>query len=74
MNEGGGVIGGLITLILYIVAKITLSDLASIATICSGSVVILVNLPKVIDVYSKYIKPLFIKLKQKLSKLLKRKK
>ena len=56
MNDGSGIGGGLITLFLYIVSKITLSDLASAATIISACTVIIVNMPKVVEVLRKYFK------------------
>ena len=61
MNEGGGYVGGLITLTLYIISKITVSDLASMATILSGCIVVFVNLPKAVVVFNKHIKPVFKK-------------
>lgn len=50
-------IGGIsITVILWIISKITLSDVATIATILSASTVILVNIPKLIPIYKKIFK------------------
>lgn len=52
-----GSIGGIsITVILWIISKITLSDVATVATILSASTVILVNIPKLIPIYKKIFK------------------
>lgn len=59
--------GFVCTILLFVFSKITsgymlfsyikISDVASAATILSGTVVVLVNLPKVINVYHQYLKP-----------------
>lgn len=61
--------GFLFTSLLYVFSKISagymlfayikISDVASMATIVSGMVVVIVNVPKVINVYDKYIKTLW---------------
>jgi hypothetical protein len=53
----GSLRGFLCTILLYIFARITVSNVASIAMILSGCTVFLVNLPKMIAVYQTFIRP-----------------
>lgn len=72
-NNFNSVIGFAVTGLLYIFSKIAfvferilfinidLGKLASAATILSGMTVVLINVPKIVRVYSAYVKPIFKK-------------
>jgi hypothetical protein len=49
--------GFLCTILLYIFAKVTVSNVASFATIASGCTVVIVNIPKILLVYNNYLRP-----------------
>lgn len=57
----GSMRGFLCTILLYVFAKITVSTFASFATIASGLTVVVVNIPKIVAVYYKYVKPIWKK-------------
>lgn len=57
----GSIRGFVCTILLYLFAKITVSTVASFATIASGMTVVLVNIPKIVAVYDKYIKTIWKK-------------
>jgi hypothetical protein len=58
MNNGdsNSIFGFLCTGLLFIIAKITLSDVATTVMILSGLTTVVANLPKIIQFFNKYLK------------------
>lgn len=61
-SGSGGILGWTCTLFLFIVAKMTLSEWASAATLISGIMVAMINLPKWSEIYIPKITRLYNKL------------
>jgi hypothetical protein len=54
-----GEFGLAMTFFLFILSKVTTNEIVMGVTIANGCIAILINIPKLVSVYKKHIKPIF---------------